>query len=46
MLVAAAEQGLLDLRRAMNEGLLSFRRAGTDVIVAGEARARARVFGG
>jgi porphobilinogen synthase len=40
MLVAAAERGMLDFRRAMDECLLSIRRAGADVIVSYEARAR------
>ena len=42
MLVAAAEKGQLDFRRAMDECLLSMRRAGADVIVTYEARARVR----
>ncbi|OGQ11869.1 MAG: hypothetical protein A2138_00835 [Deltaproteobacteria bacterium RBG_16_71_12] len=41
MLVAAAENGLLDYQRAMEETLLSIRRAGADVIVSYEARPRA-----
>lgn len=41
MLVAAAENGLLDYARAMEETLLSIRRAGADVIVSYEARPRA-----
>jgi porphobilinogen synthase len=42
MLVAAAEKGQLDFRRAMDECLLSIRRAGADVIVTYEARALVR----
>jgi porphobilinogen synthase len=41
MLVAASEKGLLDYDRAMEESLLSIRRAGADIIVSYEARARA-----
>ena len=41
MLVAAAENGLLDFERAMEETLLSIRRAGADVIISYEARPRA-----
>ena len=41
MLVAAAAGGLLDFPRAMEESLLSIRRAGADVIVSYEARPRA-----
>jgi porphobilinogen synthase len=42
MLVAAAEKGQLDFQRAMDECLLSIRRAGADVIVTYEARARVK----
>ena len=42
MLVAAAEKGQLDLRRAVDECLLSMRRAGADAIVTYEARERVR----
>ena len=41
VLVAAAERGLIDFARAMEETLLSIRRAGADVIVSYEARPRA-----
>ena len=40
-LAAAADKGLIDFTRAMEETLLSIRRAGADVIVTYEARARA-----
>lgn len=42
MLVAAAQQGLLDYERASEETLVSIRRAGADVIVTYDARERAR----
>jgi porphobilinogen synthase len=40
-LVAAADKGLIDFPRAIEETLLSIRRAGADVIVTYETRARA-----
>lgn len=41
VLLAAAEKGLIDYERAVEETLLSMRRAGADVIVTYEARDRA-----
>jgi porphobilinogen synthase len=42
---AAAEQGLVDFDRLMNELLVSMRRAGADFIVTYDARRRAGLFG-